>query len=242
MVSGGFWNVGEERELEQFRFRVAFALVAVLLAFLVLFGRFFYLQVYKHDYYLTRAEENRISLVPVVPNRGVIVDRKGVVLARNYSAFTLEVTPSKVPNLEHLFDELGKVVSIELKDRRRFKRLMEESKNFESIPIRTRLTDEEVAHFSANRYRFPGVEVKARLFRQYPLGERASHALGYIGRITERDEEWIAEAGFEANYKGTEHAGKSGIEQYYEFELHGETGYEQVEVDAGGRAVRVIAR
>ncbi|HET6718836.1 MAG TPA: penicillin-binding protein 2, partial [Rhodocyclaceae bacterium] len=135
-----------------------------------------------------------------------------------------------------------KVVSIELKDRRRFKRLMEESKNFESIPIRTRLTDEEVARFSANRYRFPGVEVKARLFRQYPLGERASHALGYIGRITERDEEWIAEAGFEANYKGTEHAGKSGIEQYYEFELHGETGYEQVEVDAGGRAVRVIAR
>ena len=242
MASGGFWSVGEERELEQLRFRVGFALVAVLLAFLGLFARFVYLQVIKHDYYLTRAEENRISLVPVVPNRGVIVDRNGIVLARNYSGFTLEITPSKVPDLEHSLDELAKVISIELKDRRRFKRLMEESKNFESIPIRTRLSDEEVARFAANHYRFPGIEVKARLFRQYPRGEQASHALGYIGRITERDESWIADAGYDANYKGTEHVGKSGIEQYYEFELHGETGYEQVEVDAGGRAVRVLAR
>ena len=242
MLSGGFGGSGDERDLEQFRFRVGFALIAVLLAFATLFGRFFYLQVLKHDYYLTRAEENRISLVPVIPNRGVILDRNGVVMARNYSAFTLEVTPSKVPNLDRTLDELAAVISIELKDRRRFKRLMEESKNFESIPIRTRLSDEEVARFAANRYRFPGVEVKARLFRQYPLGEVASHALGYIGRITEKDQEWIAEAGFEANYKGTEHAGKSGIEQHYEFELHGETGYEQVEVDSGGRAVRVLAR
>ena len=242
MLTSGFGTSGDERELEQFRFRVGFALIAVLLSFAVLFGRFFFLQVYKHDYYLTRAEENRISLVPVIPNRGVIVDRNGVVLARNYSAFTLEITPSKVIDLERTLDELGKVLTVELKDRRRFKRLMDESKNFESIPIRTRLTDEEVARFAANRFRFPGIEVKARLFRQYPLGERASHALGYIGRITERDQEWIEEAGFEANYKGTEHAGKSGIEQHYEFELHGETGYEQVEVDSGGRAVRVLAR
>jgi len=242
MLIGGFGNSNEEQELEQFRFRVAFALIAVLLAFAVLFGRFFYLQVLRHDYYLTRAEENRISLVPVIPNRGVILDRRGVVLARNYSAFTLEVTPSRVPDLEKALDELATVLSVELKDRRRFKRLMEESKNFESIPIRTRLSDEEVARFAANRYRFPGFEVKARLFRQYPLGELASHALGYIGRITERDQSWIADAGFETNYKGTEHAGKSGIEQHYEFELHGITGYEQVEVDSGGRAVRVLAR
>lgn len=242
MLSSGFDNSGDERELEQFRFRIGFAVIAVLLAFAVLFGRFFYLQVLKHDYYLTRAEENRISLVPVIPNRGVITDRKGVVLARNYSAFTLEVTPSKVSDLDRTLDELGKILSVELKDRRRFKRLMEESKNFESIPVRTRLTDEEVARFSANRFRFPGIEVKARLFRQYPLGQRASHALGYIGRITERDQDWIIEEGHEANYKGTEHAGKSGVEQHYEFELHGETGYEQVEVDSGGRAVRVLAR
>jgi penicillin-binding protein 2 len=242
MLISSFGNSADERELERFRFRVGFAMIAVLLAFALLFARFVYLQVFKHDYYLTRAEENRISLVPVVPNRGVIVDRNGVVLARNYSAFTLEITPSRVPDLDRMLDDLSKVISIELKDRRRFKRLLEESKNFESIPIRTRLTDEEVARFAANRFRFPGCEVKARLFRQYPLGELASHALGYIGRITERDMEWIAEAGFEANYKGTEHAGKSGIEQHYEFELHGETGYEQVEVDAGGRAVRVLTR
>ena len=241
-MKGGFWSVNEELELEQFRFRIGFALVAVLLAFLVLLGRFFYIQIIKHDYYLTRAEDNRISLVPVVPNRGTIFDRNGVILARNYAAFTIEITPSRVPNLEQSIDELAKVISVEPKDRRRFKRLLEESKTFESIPIRTRLTDEEVARFAANRYRFPGVEVKARLFRQYPYGETASHALGYIGRITERDEEWIAEAGHEANYKGTEHAGKSGIEQHYEFDLHGGAGHEQVEVDAGGRAVRVLSR
>ena len=237
-----FGESAGERDIEQFRFRVGFSVVAILLAFMVLFGRFIYLQIIKHEYYNTRAEDNRISLVPVVPNRGVIVDRNGVVLARNYSAFTLEITPSRVPNLDQALDDLAQVIAVEAKDRRRFKRLMEESKNFESIPIRTRLTDQEVARFAANRYRFPGIEVKARLFRQYPLGQLASHALGYIGRITERDQEWIADAGHEANYKGTEHAGKSGIEQHYEFDLHGQTGYEQVEVDAGGRAVRVLAR
>jgi penicillin-binding protein 2 len=239
---GAFGNSGSERELEQFRFRVGFSMAAVAIAFLILFGRFFYLQVVKHDYYITRSEENRISLVPIVPNRGVITDRKGVVLARNYSAFTLEVTPSKVPDLEHTIDRLATIVDIEARDRRRFKRLMEESKTFESIPIRTRLSDIEVAQFAAHRFHFPGVEIKARLFRQYPMGGLGAHALGYIGRVTERDQDWIAEQGHEVNYKGTEHVGKNGIEQHYEFELHGETGYEQVEVDAGGRAVRILAR
>jgi penicillin-binding protein 2 len=242
MRRSSFGNSGQEHELDQFRFRVGFSMVLVLLAFALLFGRFVYLQVYKHQYFMTRAEENRISLVPIVPNRGVIVDRNGVVLARNYSGFTLEVTPSKVKDLEQAIDALARVVTIEAKDRKRFKRLMEESKNFESIPIRTRLTDEEVAKFAVNRYRFPGIEVKARLFRQYPMGQMASHALGYIGRITQRDQEWIEGEENDGNYKGTEHVGKTGIEQHYEFELHGETGYEQVEVDSGGRAVRVLAR
>ena len=125
-MKGGFWSVNEELELEQFRFRIGFALVAVLLAFLVLLGRFFYIQIIKHDYYLTRAEDNRISLVPVVPNRGTIFDRNGVILARNYAAFTIEITPSRVPNLEQSIAELAKVISVEPKDRRRFKRLLEE--------------------------------------------------------------------------------------------------------------------
>ena len=232
----------QDSDLYRFRFRLGFAAVAVLIAFTLLFARFFWLQVIQHDYYATRAEGNRISLVPVTPNRGVIVDRNGTVMARNYSAFTLEITPSKVRDLEASIEELSRLIEIQTKDRKRFKKLMDESKNFESIPIRTRLTDKEVAKFAANRYRFPGIEVKARLFRQYPLGEVGSHALGYIGRVNDRDLDTIRNAELEANYKGTDHFGKSGLEQKYEFALHGKTGYEEVEIDAGGRAVRNLSR
>jgi penicillin-binding protein 2 len=229
-------------ELPRFRFRLGFSAALVLFCFGVLLTRFFWLQVINHDYYKTRAEDNRIALIPIVPNRGVITDRNGVVLARNYSAFTLEITPSQTSGLEETIDALSEVVEIQPKDRKRFKRLLDEAKNFESIPIRTRLTDSEVATFTAQRYRFPGVEVKARLFRQYPLSHVASHAIGYIGRITERDLKWIEDSERQANYKGTDHVGKTGLEQHYEFELHGETGYEEVEIDAGGRAVRSLKR
>lgn len=231
-----------DRELDRFRFRLAVAATVVLLCFVTLVGRFVYLQVVQHDYYTTRAEDNRISLVPIVPNRGVIVDRNGTVMARNYSAFTLEITPSKVADLDATIDAVGQLIEVLPKDRKRFRKLLEESKTFESLPIRTRLSDEEVAKFAANRFRFPGVEVKARLFRQYPLGAIASHALGYIGRINTRDLEIIENSEQEANYKGSDHIGKTGLEQKYEFQLHGETGYEQVEIDAGGRAVRSLAR
>jgi penicillin-binding protein 2 len=237
---GNFTN--PEADLDRFRFRLGFAAIFVLLAFGLLFGRFVWLQVIQHDFYQTRAEDNRIALIPIVPNRGVITDRNGVVLAHNYSAFTLEITPSQTGKLDETIDALAEVIDIQPKDRKRFKRLLDEAKNFESIPIRTRLTDAEVAKFAAHRYRFPGVEVKARLFRQYPLGDIASHAIGYIGRITERDLKWIEESEKQANYKGTDHIGKTGLEQHYEFELHGETGYEEVEIDAGGRALRSLKR
>jgi penicillin-binding protein 2 len=231
-----------DRELDRFRFRIAISGIAVVAALALLLARLFHLQIVQHDYYTTRAEDNRISLVPIVPNRGVIVDRHGIVLARNYSAFTLEITPSKVDDLDATIEGLGKLIEVLPKDRKRFRKLLEESKTFESLPIRTRLTEEEVARFAANRYLFPGVEVKARLFRQYPLGSIASHAIGYISRINKRDLEKIEESEEAANYKGTDHIGKSGIEQKYEFELHGQTGYEQVEIDAGGRAVRNLSR
>lgn len=231
-----------EQEPERFRRRTLLAGALVLLAFLILFVRFFYLQIIQHEYYATRAESNRISLVPIMPNRGNIVDRNGVILARNYSAFTLEITPSKTLGLEETIDSLSEIIEIQLKDRRRFKRLLEESKNFESIPIRTRLTDAEVARFAAQRYRFPGVEVRARLFRQYPEGTLAAHTIGYISRINTKDQEMIEAGGHGANYKGTEHIGKLGLEAHYEFELHGTTGHEQVEVDAGGRAVRILSQ
>jgi len=237
---GDFHN--PDSDIDRFRFRLGFAAAAVLLAFCLLIGRFVWLQVIQHDFYQTRAEDNRIALIPIVPNRGVITDRNGIVLARNYSAFTLEITPSRVPDLEASIDALATVIDIQPKDRKRFKRVMDEAKNFESIPIRTRLTDAEVARFAAQRYRFPGIEVKARLFRQYPLGNVASHAIGYIGRITDRDVSWIEEVEKQANYKGTDHIGKNGLEQHYEFELHGETGYEEVEIDSGGRALRSLKR
>jgi penicillin-binding protein 2 len=232
-----------QEHLERFQSRLTIAGGFVLLCFGLLFARFLWLQVIQHDYYRTRAEDNRISLVPIIPNRGLIMDRNGVILARNYSAYTLEITPSKVRGgLDATIDELATVVDIQPKDRKRFKKLLEESKNFESLPIRTRLSDEEVARFTAQRYRFPGIDIQARLFRQYPFGAYASHLLGYIGRVNDRDLALIEEKEQEANYRGTDHFGKTGLEQHYEFDLHGVSGFEQVEVDAGGRAVRTLAR
>lgn len=231
-----------EQELLRYRRRLLVALLFIFLAFCLLFARFFWLQVIQHDYYQTRAEDNRISLVPILPNRGLILDRNGQVLAHNYSAYTLEITPSRAGNLEETINELAKIIEIRIKDRKRFRKLLDESKNFESLPIRIRLTDEEVARFIANRFRFPGVDIRARLFRQYPLETSASHLLGYIGRINAKDIERIEEIEQEDNYRGTDHIGKTGLEQHYEFDLHGRTGFDQVEIDAGGRAVRVLSR
>ncbi|MBI5924787.1 MAG: penicillin-binding protein 2 [Aquabacterium sp.] len=229
-----------EQELSRFRARLWAAAGFVLFCFGLLVFRLYVLQVVRHDDLATQAENNRIAVVPIVPNRGLIVDRHGVVLANNYSAYTLEITPSKVDNVEATIEALSHIVDIQARDRRRFKRLREESKSFESIPIRTRLTDEEVARFTAQRFRFPGVDIQARLFRHYPYGELASHVLGYIGRINQKEadamDEWPDEE--LANYRGTEYIGKLGIEQSYERELHGITGFEEVETSAGGRAVR----
>ncbi|WP_025041310.1 penicillin-binding protein 2 [Nitrosospira briensis] len=230
------------RELKNFQLRLAFSAGFVLLLFLLLFARFSYLQVSQREHYHTLAEANRISISPIVPNRGLIFDRNGEVLAHNYSAYTLEIVPSKVGDLEALINELATVVEIAARDRKRFKKLMEESKRFESLPIRTRLSDVEVARFAANRYRFPGVEIKARLFRQYPKGESASHVVGYIGRINDKDLERLEASDGLANYRGSHHMGKIGIEQSYEKELHGITGFEEMETDAAGRVIRVISR
>jgi penicillin-binding protein 2 len=229
-------------ELRRFRGRLLVAALAVLACFALLGARLLHLQVFRHEELATQAEANRIAVVPVVPIRGVIVDRNGVVLASNYSAYTLEITPSRTAGvaLEPLIDELAEVVEIQPRDRRRFKRQYEENRSVESLPIRTKLSDEEVARFTAQKFRFPGVEVKARLFRHYPLGETASHALGYIGRINTAEkkamEEWDDER--QGNYKGTEYIGKLGLEQRYEDVLHGTAGFEEVETSAGGRAVR----
>lgn len=232
-----------ERELHRFRVRLSVAGALVFVLFACLLTRFIWLQVFKHSDYVAQAEENRISVVPIVPNRGLILDRNGVVLARNYSAYTLEITPSKINGtLDQVIDDLSTIVEITSRDRKRFQKLREESRNLGSSPIRVRLTDEEVARFSAQRYRFPGVEIQARLFRQYPLGETASHVIGYIGRINQREAKEIEESDDATNYRGTEHIGKEGLERSYEQQLHGKTGYEEVEVSAGGRPVRTLSR
>jgi penicillin-binding protein 2 len=231
-----------ELELHHFQMRLAIAAGFVLLAFLLLAGRFFYLQVVRHGELYTLAEANRIAIVPVVPNRGVIVDRNGVLLAHDYSAYTLEVQPDRIANLERVIDELATVVEITPRDRRRFRRLLEESKSIGTLPIRTRLSDEEIARFAAVRYRFPGVEINARLFRQYPQGEMFSHVVGHIGRINQREVERLQANGLWANYRGTDYIGKTGLEHQYESTLHGTTGVEEVEVDSGGRPVRTLSR
>ncbi len=228
-------------EIYRFRLRLIAAGVGVVLAFGGLAARLSYLQIVRHDDLLEQAENNRTAIVPVVPNRGLILDRNGVVLASNYSAYTLEITPSKVGDLEQTIDDLAQVVDIQARDRRRFKKLVEESRNFESLPIRTRLTDVEVARFAAQRYRFPGVDIKARLFRNYPFGELASHVIGYIGRINQAEKVRIDDSDDADNYKGTEYIGKLGVEQSYEAQLHGLTGVEEIETSAGGRAVRKLA-
>ncbi|MBS1219288.1 MAG: peptidoglycan glycosyltransferase [Proteobacteria bacterium] len=231
-----------DRELQRFRGRLIVLGIFVLTLFSLLFLRFFYLQVVQHGHYSTLAEANRISVLPIAPHRGIIVDRNGVMLAHNYSAYTLEIIPSKVQNLEATIDDLATIVEIAPRDRRRFKKLLEESKRFESLPIRNRLSDEEIARFAVHRYRFPGVEAKARLFRQYPQGEMFSHLVGHIGRINRREVEQLEKDGRLTNYRGSDYIGKTGLEQRYEEFLHGTTGVEEVEVDSGGRAVRTLSR
>lgn len=231
-----------QREIYYFRLRLMLSLGFVLFMLFALLLRFIYLQVMRHDYFQTLAESNRIAVVPVVPNRGLILDRNGLILARNYSGYTLEIATRKVVDLEATINELSTLVDIQPKDRKRFKKLMAESRNFDSLPIRNRLSDEEVARFATQRYRFPGVEIKARLFREYPYGEGTSHLIGYIGRINEKDVEQLEEDDLASNYLGSDYIGKTGIEQSYEKELHGTTGFEQVEVDAGGKAVRALSR
>jgi penicillin-binding protein 2 len=231
-----------ERELYQFHFRVGVAAIAVVAAFGLLAARFVFLQLVQHEAYSAKAEDNRISIVPVPPNRGLVLDRNGVVIARNYSGYELEIKLRKVRNLESTIDEVAQLIDVSSRDRARFRKLLAETRKADSLPIRSRLNDEEVARFAANRFRFEGVDIKPRLFRQYPYGDTASHLIGYMGRINQQDQEQLEEAGVDANYRGTDYIGKSGLEASYQEDLHGVTGFEQIEVDAAGRGIRTLSR
>lgn len=231
-----------QREIFHFQLRLVVSIGFVLVLLAILLVRFGYLQLVRHNYYQTLAESNRISIVPIVPNRGLILDRNGVVLARNYSGFTLEINQNKTSDVEATINELSTLVEITSKDRKRFKKLLTESHDFQTLVIRNRLSDEEIARFAAQQYRFPAVEIKARLFRDYPFGAKTSHLIGYIGRINDADFAQLEDSDLAANYRGSDYIGKTGLEQSYESDLHGITGIEQVEVDAGGRAVRMLSR
>ena len=231
-----------DRELAGFQRRVKFGGLFVLLLASILLGRGFFLQVVQHEHYIQRAESNRMSLVPAAPNRGLIVDREGRILAENYSAYTLELTRADMASLERTLAELGKLIEITPGELRRFRRSLSESHEFETVPLKSKLTDEEVAILAANRYRLPGVEIKARLFRNYKAGPGMAHVVGFIGRINDRDLKGLRDSRREQNYKGSVHIGKTGLEQSYETLLHGRTGFDQMETDASGRAVRMLSR
>jgi penicillin-binding protein 2 len=230
-----------QNEQLSFKLRLTVLVFFVLFGFILLAARFYFLQISRHDYYQTLAENNRISIVPITPNRGLISDRNGVVLAHNFFVYTLEITPSKVEDFDATISEISKLVEVSPLDLKRFKKLKAESRTFESIPLRTHLNEVEAAKFAVNRFRFPGVELKSRLFRRYPLGKQGAHMVGYIGRINDKDLANLTKNNALSNYKGTDHIGKSGIEQSYESALHGTTGFQQVEIDADGKAVRILS-
>ena len=239
--------------LNSFQERIHIATLFVTFCFLILVARLAWLQLVSHNKYHLLAESNRIALVPAPANRGLIIDRNGVVIGRNYSALTLDVNAGEVKgNVDQLIDDLSEIVLISPRDRRNFKRSLEDSRNMGTFPLRSMLTEAETARFMANRYRFPGVEIRARSFREYPYNELGSHLVGYIGRVSQRDKERMqAEVegskaddpdALQASFlPGIQYVGKIGLEQSYETVLRGTPGYNQVEITAGGKPVRTLA-
>ena len=221
--------------------RLLVAFILIVIFFSILLARFFYLQVTQHNEFSGQASSNRITLIPTPPVRGEIVDINGVPLAKNYPIFSLEVIPSRIEGkMEDVIEALKKYVDITPTDLKRFKKYRESYRKFENIPLKLRLTDEEAARLSVHLREFKGVEVNSRTFREYPYGKLTSHFLGYIGRISDKDKEMLEEEGLTALYRGSTHIGKSGLEKYYEHQLHGIPGYQEVEKDAYGNIVRVL--
>ncbi len=224
------------RETQLFNVRAIIALIVSCTLIVVLIIRLIYLQVVEHELYTTLSENNRFHIGAVPPIRGLIYDRNGVILAQNLPTYTLELTPERVEDIDSTIADLSEIIVISDSDVSRFYREMRRSRPFKSVPLRTRLSDEEMARIAVNRYRFPGVDIEARLIRHYPQGNLAVHAVGYVGRINEKESQVIDES----DYDGTDYIGKTGIEKYYEEVLHGHVGVRQVETNAAGRALRTI--
>ncbi|RKZ36285.1 MAG: penicillin-binding protein 2 [Gammaproteobacteria bacterium] len=226
------------REANLLRSRVAFAGLLVVLLTVILLARLVKLQILDHAHFQTLSDENRVKIVPVPPTRGLILDRNGVVLARNVPAYSLDIIPEAVADLDQLLIELRDVIDIREADEQRFRRLLKRKRRFDNLSLRFQLSEDEVARFAVNRHRFPGADVNARLARNYPLGPLAAHVIGYVGRPSEADLQRLDSK----NYRGTAHVGKTGVERAYESLLHGSVGYEHVETNALGRILRVLER
>lgn len=225
-----------ENHLFQRRVIVAAVFSAALLTFVII--RLFYLQVVNHDHYTTLSRNNRVDIQPIAPTRGLIYDRNGVIVAENQPTFSLEIVPERVTDMEATLAAIRELISVSDNDMERFRQILRRKRRFEESPLRLRLTDEEVARIAVNRYRLPGVEIKSRLARDYPLGPLLAHTIGYVGRIDERELQQLDTS----NYAATAHIGKTGVERTYENQLHGRVGYQQVETNARGRVLRVLER
>lgn len=224
------------REARIFNWRIIVAVMFVFLLLIILFLRLGKLQLLDHSHFITKSTDNRVRVEPIPPTRGLIYDRNGILLAQNLPAHTLEITPELIKDLDKTITELGKIIDISESNIERFKQLRKQQRRFDSIPIRVDLTEEEIATFAVNRHRFPGVEIKAKLLRTYPLGKETAHVLGYVGRINQKELKNLDAS----NYLGSSHVGKNGIEKYYEKLLHGTVGSRRVEVNALGRTLRVL--
>jgi len=226
------------RESSVLRGRIVTAAVVMIIALVVVLVRIGNLQVAQYEAFKTRSHDNRVKIVPVPPTRGLITDRNGILLAQNTPTYSLEVVPESVDDLEDTLEALSQLLGLGTSELAAFRQSLKRKRRFDSIVLRSRMTDAEVARFAVNRYRFPGVDVHARLTRSYPLGRLGVHVLGYVGRISEAELERLDET----DYLGSTHTGKTGVERSYEDVLHGRVGYSQVETNAAGRVLRVLER
>ena len=226
------------RETLLFQRRILFSAVLGCLLLAGIISRLFYLQVISHEHYTTLSEDNRVSIVPISPTRGLIYDRNGVLLAQNLPSRTLELIPEHIPDINETLEQLRSLIQITDEEIARFHELRKKKRRFEGIPLRFRLDDSEYSRIAVNQDHLPGVEITAELARHYPQGKLASHAIGYVGRINE-EELTRLEA---SRYSATKHIGKVGVERSYEDELHGEVGYQRVETNAAGRIVDILER
>jgi len=218
--------------------RTRLARIVIIVCMLTLLSRFFWLQIIAHENFSTRSESNRVSIRPLAPNRGLIYDRRGRVIAENRPAYRLEIVPEKVKDIPALLDELSGLIALSDDDRKSFDKSRRHYRVFDSIPVKFNLSEQEVARFAVNRHRFSGVDVVPYLSRYYPYGELLTHVIGYVGRLDDADIARV-DAG---NYRGTRMIGKIGIEQFQEASLHGTSGFERVETNASGRVLHVLER